>query len=80
MKTVVLKGWNVGLNKVALNKLLRLHAGMSLSEAKASVDDILEGKHVSLNFDSEDQLASFCNQAISIGVILDHPNEQKSTR
>jgi ribosomal protein L7/L12 len=41
-----IKGWQVGFEKIALTRLLQKTAGMSLREAKAVVDDVLEGRDV----------------------------------
>ncbi len=55
MCKLVLLGWSPGLNKVALNHLLRDTAGMSLSEAKRCVDALLGNKMPEIPHLSQEQ-------------------------
>lgn len=48
MDKIILTGWNPGMNKVGLAKLLRDGCGLSLSDAKTKVDDILDGQIVEI--------------------------------
>ncbi|MGH1540064.1 MAG: hypothetical protein ACRBHB_06560 [Arenicella sp.] len=69
MKKIILTGWNPGLNKVGLSKLLRDKTGMSLSSAKSAVDSILEDKPIAIQIDSEGLAESIFDQAIELGAI-----------
>lgn len=53
MSTFIVNGWNPGFNKVSMNTLLRKELGYSLGDAKQAVDNILDGKKVSLSVPSE---------------------------
>ena len=43
MPLIRITGWDPGLKKVSLTQLLRAYTDMSLSEAKAATDRILDG-------------------------------------
>jgi hypothetical protein len=53
MSKLILCGWEVGFNKVGLNRLLREHFGYSLGRAKEAVDAILENRHIDIDVSSE---------------------------
>jgi hypothetical protein len=53
MKTVLFTGWNYGLQKVALTKLLRSEAHLPLSVAKDVVDQLLDGRSPEIVLDDE---------------------------
>lgn len=53
MHTVVITGWEAGFLKVSHSKLLQETAAMSLSEAKAATDSVLEGTPVSISTATE---------------------------
>jgi ribosomal protein L7/L12 len=46
MNTVVITGWNPGLDKIALTKIIRKHTGLGLAEGKQCTDQILDKKPV----------------------------------
>lgn len=48
MRTVIITGWEAGFLKVSHSMLLQEAAAMSLSEAKAATDSVLEGMPVSI--------------------------------
>jgi hypothetical protein len=47
-RQIVVRGWNVGFRKVEFTQLLREECGLSLSEAKARTDAVLDGKSIEL--------------------------------
>jgi hypothetical protein len=49
MKTIVMSGWELGLQKVKLTELLRHDLGYSLSDAKAKTDAVLDNQRTELN-------------------------------
>jgi hypothetical protein len=49
MTTIRLTGWRVGLRKVSLTKLLQEKARLPLVRAKHLVDEILEGRPVTVD-------------------------------
>ena len=51
--TLLIEGWKVGFNKVAVTKILQLELGLSLSSAKDMTDRLLEGKQVALSVPEE---------------------------
>ncbi len=48
MTKVEFTGWNEGFNKVGFNQFLRDRCGLSLAEAKAVVDQVLQNERVEL--------------------------------
>ena len=48
MATITLTGWREGLQKIALAKLQQELLGLPLSAAKKNVDELLDGRSVSL--------------------------------
>ena len=46
MNTITITGWNPGLDKIALTKMIRKHTGLGLAEGKQYTDQILEKKTV----------------------------------
>lgn len=69
MPTVHITGWREGLNKVALNELIRQHAGHGLRAAKETVDDLLLHNAVSIEFPTAENAEEFCRSAEAIGVV-----------
>jgi hypothetical protein len=53
MPQILFTGWSEGLQKIALDKLLRDRVPMRLAEAKRVVDRLLEGEEVLVAVDSE---------------------------
>lgn len=50
MTKVRFAGWNEGFNKVRLNKFLRAKLGTGFAETKRTVDRIVDGETVELDF------------------------------
>lgn len=67
MPRVILKNWRPGLRKVSLNKLLQDRAGMSLTAAKAAVDQLLDGRPVRIELGSPDKAATLAREAAALG-------------
>lgn len=78
MPRVVLKGWEPGLDKVALTKALRHRTGMSLAEAHAHVGRLLAGEEVSLGLVDPDAAAHLAAEASKVGAAVEvrHPAVQ----
>jgi hypothetical protein len=69
MSRVVIKGWEPGLNKVELNRLLRRHAGLKLGEAKAVVDRLLAEQIVWVECPDLVSASELCRAAGSVGAV-----------
>lgn len=69
MTRVELTGWNPGLNKVLLNKLLQREAGLSLREALDAVVALLKEDNISIDFDSGRAASSFLAEAQELGAV-----------
>ena len=67
MPQVCIRGWNPGLRKVSHTDLLRVHAGMSLGEAKAATDRVLAGQEVVFSVTSQTQAAMVVAEFADIG-------------
>ena len=63
---IVLTGWDDGLDKVGLTRLLRDRGGLSLSRAKSAVDDLLAGHRVVVGL-SKVNIAPLLKQARALG-------------
>jgi ribosomal protein L7/L12 len=46
MKTLIITGWRLGLDKIALTKVIRAYTGLGLAEGKNCTDQVLENKTV----------------------------------
>ncbi len=69
--TCIVSRWEEGFDKVGFNVLLREYAGLSLGEAKRTVDEILDGKPVSVEIEGESSAAEFLRRARDLGAIAD---------
>jgi len=69
MKEIILTGWKPGLNKVALSKLLRDDAGLSLGKAKQAVDALLDDENVVIAIESDECAESILEKAIELGAV-----------
>lgn len=67
MPIVTVSGWEPGLRKISLTKLLQLSGGKDLGEAKAMVDALLEGRSFEINFHDEEAARTFAGQARTLG-------------
>ena len=64
---VILSGWNPGMQKVALTKLIRNGTGKSLADAKFCTEEVLAGKPVALTFLTEADADAFCADTQLLG-------------
>lgn len=69
MNTVILEGWNEGLEKVSLSLLQVSLLGTPLKQAKTNVDELLDGKTVKISIKNLSVLNDFMEKARKIGVI-----------
>lgn len=77
MATIVLAGWRVGLQKIALTKLQQELLQLPLREAKENVDRLLEGEKNSLRAGRpitlnvpDGVVAEFINRANGLGALV----------
>jgi hypothetical protein len=73
MRIVKVTGWERGLRKISLTKLLQESAGKSLPDAKGLVDALLEGKSFEVSFADEGLARRFADQARSLGAKIVEP-------
>ena len=71
MNELTFYGYKVGFNKVALTRLLRERADLSLSEAKCIIDEVLENKTVHLNIASEENAEHILSNATQLGALVE---------
>lgn len=69
MRTVIITGWNPGLDKIALTKTIRSHTGFGLAEGKNCTDQVLENKPVVFDNLSQEAAESFLAELKQIGVV-----------
>jgi hypothetical protein len=78
MVRVTIEGWNQGLNKVELNRLLRTYAGYGLAEAKHAVDRLLDGGCVAFEVPDRESAMSFCASAKVVGAVCSAVSDEVS--
>ena len=66
-RQILLDGWEPGIRKISLNHLLQEEGGMSLSEAKKVVDNLLSGQDVQIEIASDSQARHFLQEARKLG-------------
>jgi ribosomal protein L7/L12 len=71
MKALQITGWKAGLDKIALTRIIRVHTGMGLAEAKRYTDDVLENKPVVFNGLDAKAAEAFLSDVRSIGAVAD---------
>jgi hypothetical protein len=69
MAQVRITGWETGLKKVSLTKLLQSSAGMDLVTAKNYTDRILEGETVTLELPDFDQATTLAEAMEALGAV-----------
>ena len=69
MVKVQLIGWERGLQKKALDKLIKVRAGLSLSVAKNCVDRLMDAETVVLEFADLEQANAFLKEARALGAV-----------
>jgi hypothetical protein len=62
MLIVRVTGWEKGLQKISLTKLLQEGAGKNLPEAKSMVDALLEGKSFEVRFENDELARTFAQK------------------
>lgn len=68
MADVVLRGWQAPVQKIPLVKLLQAQAGLSLADAKHTVDRVLEREPVRVVVPSSDEAKRLAEAAERLGV------------
>lgn len=67
MAHVQFHSWQPPLDKIALNRLLRERAGLSLGEAKRVVDQVVEGQPVTVRVTSPEVARVLVADAMAMG-------------
>jgi hypothetical protein len=67
MVHILLTGWNPGLRKVALDRLLHEQAGLSLREAHDCVSRLLSGEQVSVAMPTLAAASALAQQVNALG-------------
>ena len=78
MIRVIINGWTKGLNKVALNHLLRSHVQLGLREAKQAVDQLISGETIEFEVAEPTSAAAFCASASSLGACCSMVPQERS--
>jgi hypothetical protein len=73
MQTVKISGWEPGLKKISLTKLLENSARKDLAEAKAIVDGLLEGRSFEISFEDNSAASAFVHEATLLGAKIEIP-------
>ena len=67
MPIVRVSGWEPGMRKISLTKLVQTSSGKDLTEAKAMVDALLAGQPFEVSFDNEEAARFFADQVKELG-------------
>lgn len=67
--TIILTSWRPGLRKVSLARLFCEQAGMSLSQAKAAVDALIEGNAIAIPMHDRAAAEALLESAIELGAV-----------
>lgn len=62
-------GWRGGLNKIGMTMAIRLRAGISLAEAKAVTDAVLNGETVIVELPQSSDAIALADELIALGAI-----------
>jgi len=73
MPIVRVIGWERGLKKISLTKLVQEATASDLGEAKHKVDDLLEGRPFEVHLEEELRAREFAKQLKAVGAILERP-------
>lgn len=68
MKTIIMTGWQEGMQKVSLTKLQVQLLGLSLKESKENVDKLLGGTEITIDTNASATAEKFVREAKEIGV------------
>ncbi len=67
--TVVIQGWQVGMNTIALIKVLQSRSPMRLKDAKAAVECIVAGEKMEFGFGTLKEAREFLEEACAVGAV-----------
>lgn len=68
---VILLGWNKGMKKISLTRLLQEACSMSISTADSTVRSILDEKSVALEFADRSAGMDFARKAEALGARIE---------
>lgn len=71
MTTIRLTGWTKGLRTVSLVRAVNEYATGSLATAKRAVDELLDGREVTLTIPDEARREEFRRVASELGAIVE---------
>ncbi len=78
-RTLVISGWQLGFNKVAFTKMLKTELDLSLSDAKAITDSILDGRPEELPIGDRES-ERIAKRASDLGAVVLGPSEESPCR
>jgi hypothetical protein len=79
MPQVLLTGWNPGLRKVPLTKLIQSRASVSLKAAISQTERLLDGKPVTIDLPTIAEARDFVLQARALGAVAEVDARPKTT-
>ena len=71
MAVVKLTGWQAGLRKISLTKIIRKHTGYGLAKGKKCVDDVLEDIPVLIPDLSNNVAEELLREVRSVGAVAE---------
>jgi hypothetical protein len=60
-------GWNKGLRTVSLITAICEYAGLALPEAKVLVEELLDGRTITIGFSGQSKMEAFRRIALQLG-------------
>jgi ribosomal protein L7/L12 len=70
MFVVKIIGWKEGLKKISMTKLLQKRLGINLAQAKDITDDVLYGKTIVLNINTDEDAKNLAAELYELGAIV----------
>lgn len=67
MTKLRLTGWREGMQKISLTKFLQAELGLSLKTSKQVVDDLLDGREVSLDIPLDQDVSALARAIQGLG-------------
>jgi ribosomal protein L7/L12 len=71
MSTIKISGWQQGMRKISLTKLLQERGGLGVKEAKALVDNVLAGREAVLDLPTDHDADVVADEIRDLGAICE---------
>jgi hypothetical protein len=80
MPKLNINGWREGLLKISMTHLLQEHLSLTLTDAKATVDEVVGGQTVSFTLDNGINATALRDELERIGAIVELETDDEPLR